>query len=132
MADMNAGMFATYGILTAYISRLKSGKGQYLEVSLVEAALAYTVWESSSFFATGTVPGPLGSAHRLSAPYQALRTSDGFINIGAPNQSNFERLCRSIGRDELIEQNEYRDNASRLENREQLEQDLEETMMQQN
>ncbi len=130
MADMNAGMFATYGILTAYINRLKSGKGQYLEVSLVEAALAYTVWESSSFFATGTVPGPLGSAHRLSAPYQALKTSDGFINIGAPNQSNFERLCRAIGRDELIEREEYKDNASRLEHREQLEADLEETMTQ--
>lgn len=131
MADMNAGMFSTYGILTAYISRLKTGKGQYLEVSLVESALAYTVWESSSYFATGNVPGPLGSAHRLSAPYQALKTSDGFINIGAPNQSNFERLCRAIGRDELIDREEYKDNASRLENREQLERDLEETMTQQ-
>ena len=128
IADMNAGMFATYGILTAYINRLKSGKGQYLEVSLLEAALAYTVWESSSYFATGTVPGPLGSAHRLSAPYQALQTSDGFINIGAPNQSNFERLCRAIGRDELIDREEYKDNASRLVHREQLEHDLEETM----
>lgn len=131
VADMNAGMFATYGILTAYINRLKTGKGQYLEVSLVEAALAYTVWESSSYFATGNVPGPLGSAHRLSAPYQALKTSDGFINIGAPNQSNFERLCRAIGREELIDREEYKDNASRLEHREQLERDLEETMTQQ-
>lgn len=128
VADMNAGMFSTYGILTAYINRLKSGKGQYLEVSLLEAALAYTVWESSSYFVTGNVPGPLGSAHRLSAPYQALKTQDGFINIGAPNQSNFERLCRAIGRDELIERDEYRDNASRLTHREQLETDLEETM----
>ncbi len=131
MADMNAGMFSTYGILTAYINRLKTGKGQYLEVSLVEAALAYTVWESSSYFVTGNVPGPLGSAHRLSAPYQALRTSDGFINIGAPNQSNFERLCRAIGRSELIERDEYKDNASRLVNREKLEHDLEETMTKQ-
>lgn len=131
MADMNAGMFATYGILTAYINRLKTGKGQYLEVSLLEAALAYTVWESSSYFATGVVPGPLGSAHRISAPYQALKTSDGYINVGAPNQSNYERLCRALGRDELIERAEYRDNASRLANREQLETDLEETMTQQ-
>ncbi|MDA1296479.1 MAG: CoA transferase [Chloroflexi bacterium] len=131
VADMNAGMFATYGILTAYINRLKTGKGQYIEVSLLEAALAYTVWESSSYFATGAIPGPLGSAHRLSAPYQALRTSDGFINIGAPNQSNFERLCRALGRDELIEREEYRDNANRLANREKLEKDLEETMTKQ-
>ena len=128
VADMNAGMFATYGILTAYINRLKTGKGQYLEVSLLEAALAYTVWESGSYFATGNVPGPLGSAHRLSAPYQALRTSNGFINIGAPNQSNWERLCRAIGREDLLEREEYCDNASRLNNRIQLEADLEETM----
>ena len=131
IADMNAGMFSTYGILTAYINRLKTGKGQYLEVSLLEAALAYTVWESSSYFATGDVPGPLGSAHRLSAPYQALRTSDGFINIGAPNQSNFERLCKALGREELIAREEYKDNASRLVNRAALEADLEETMTQQ-
>ncbi len=131
MADLNAGMFATYGILTAYINRLKTGKGQYLEVSLLESALAYTVWESSSYFATGNVPEPLGSAHRLSAPYQALKTSDGFINIGAPNQSNFERLCHAIGRPELIEREEYIDNAGRLTHREQLEHDLEETMTQQ-
>lgn len=131
MADMNAGMFATYGILTAYINRLKTGKGQYVEVSLLEAALAYTVWESSSYFATGVVPGPLGSAHRLSAPYQALKTSDGYINVGAPNQSNFERLCSALGRDELIQREEYRDNASRLAHREQLETALEETLTEQ-
>jgi crotonobetainyl-CoA:carnitine CoA-transferase CaiB-like acyl-CoA transferase len=128
VADMNAGMFATYGILTAYINRLKTGKGQYLEVSLLEAALAYTVWESSSYLATGEVPGPLGSAHRLSAPYQALRTADGYLNIGAPNQSNFERLCRALDRVDLIKNDLYRDNASRMQNREQLERDLEETM----
>ena len=60
IADMNAGMFSAYGILTAYINKLRRGDGQYLEVSLLEAAIAYTVWESSSYFATGVVPGPLG------------------------------------------------------------------------
>ena len=83
-----AGEQLSVAIIAALLYRWRTGKGQYLEVSLLEAALAYTVWESSSYFATGEVPGPLGSAHRLSAPYQALRTSDGFINIGAPNQSN--------------------------------------------
>ena len=128
IADMNAGMFATYGILTAYINRLRKGEGQYLEVSLLEAAIAYTVWESSSFFATGGVPGPLGSSHRLSAPYQALRTKDGHINIGAPNQSNFERFCRAIDRIDLIDSAEFQDNASRLTNRAALEVELEKTL----
>lgn len=130
MADLNAGLYATYGILTAYINRLKTGKGQYLEVSILEAALAYTVWESSSYWATGITPGPLGSAHRLSAPYQAIRTSDGHINLGAPNQSNWERLCEAIGRADLLEDAQYADNAGRLTNQAQLETDLESTFVQ--
>jgi len=128
MADLNAGMFATYGILTAYVSRLKTGKGQYIETSLLEAAISYTIWESSIFFATGEVAEPLGSAHRLSAPYQALKTSDGYINIGAPNQSNWERFCKTIRRDDLLEDIKYQDNASRLINRQQLVSDLEKTL----
>ena len=128
MADLNAGMFATYGILTAYVNRLKTGKGQYIETSLLEAAISYTIWESSIFFATGEVAKPLGSAHRLSAPYQALKTSDGYINIGAPNQSNWERFCKTIGRDDLLEDIKYQDNASRLINRQQLADDLEKTL----
>ena len=127
MADMNAGLYSTYGILTAYINRLKSGKGQYLEVSILEAAMAYTVWESSYYFATGDVPGPLGSAHRLSAPYQAFRTSDGFINLAAPNQSNWERMCVATGRDDLLNDPDYADNAARLLNKAQLEAELEST-----
>lgn len=129
VADLNAGMFASYGILSAYINRLRTGKGQYLEVSLLEAALAYTVWESSSYFATGNIPGPLGSAHRASAPYQALRTSDGYINVGAPNQSNWIRLINAIGRPDLQEDPRFIDNASRLVNREELEVELEKTMV---
>ena len=82
MADLNAGLYSAYGILSAYIHRMKTGEGQFLEVSIMEAALAYTVWESASYFATGQIPPPLGSSHRLSAPYQALRTSDGHITIG--------------------------------------------------
>ena len=129
IADMNAGMFATYGILTAYINRLRKGEGQYLEVSLLEAAIAYTVWESSSYFATGRVPEPLGSSHRLSAPYQALRTKDGHINIGAPNQSNYERFCHAIDRADLIGHDKFKDNASRLVNRDALEVELEKTLV---
>ena len=62
----------------------------------MEAGVAYTVWESSVYFADGEIPGPLGSAHRgLSAPYQALRTKDGYLNIGAATQPTWEQLCRA-------------------------------------
>lgn len=127
IADMNAGMFSVYGILSAYIHKLKTGEGQYLEISLLEAALAYTVWESAGYFATGEVAGPLGSSHRNSAPYQALKTKDGHIVVGAPNQPNWERLANVFSRADLIERDEYKDNASRLVNRAALEAELEST-----
>ena len=128
IADMNAGMFATYGILTAYINKLRTKKGQYLEISLLEAAIAYTVWESAGYFATGDIAEPLGSSHRNSAPYQALKTKDGHINVGAPNQSNWERFANAIERSDLVTRNECKDNASRLVNRESLERELELTL----
>jgi crotonobetainyl-CoA:carnitine CoA-transferase CaiB-like acyl-CoA transferase len=127
IADMNAGMFSVYGILSAYIHKLKTGEGQYLEISLLEAALAYTVWESAGYFATGEIAGPLGSSHRNSAPYQALKTKDGHIVVGAPNQPNWERLANVFSRADLIERDEYKDNASRLVNRADLEAELEST-----
>ena len=128
IADMNAGMFATYGILTAYINKLRTKKGQYLEISLLEAAIAYTVWESAGYFATDDIAEPLGSSHRNSAPYQALKTKDGHINVGAPNQSNWERFADAIQRSDLIARNDFKDNASRLVNRESLEAELELTL----
>ena len=125
MADLNAGMFAAYGILSAYIHRLKTGEGQYLEVSLLESALAYMVWESGIYFTTGDVSRPLGSAHRLSAPYQSLKTRDGYINVGAPNDTNWERLAHTMGRVDLLEDDRFTDNAGRMANRSDLEVELE-------
>ena len=101
ITDLTAGMYGAYGILNAYIHRLRTGQGQLVDTSLMEAGIAYTFWESSVYFATGEVPGPLGSAHRLSAPYQALRTTDGYINVGAANQSTWEGLCKALGREDL-------------------------------
>ena len=101
ICDLNAGMFAAIGILTAYVNRLRTGTGQHVDTSLLEGGIAYTFWESAMYFATGEPPGPMGSAHRLTAPYQAFETADGYINVGAANQANWERLCAAIGRDEL-------------------------------
>ena len=102
ITDLNAGLFTAYGILAAYVNRLKTGRGQHVDSSLMEAGVAYTMWESAIFFATGRSPGPNGSAHQISAPYQALPVSDGYITVGGANQRNWERFCRAIGREELI------------------------------
>ena len=103
ITDLTAGVLAANGVLAAYIHALKTGQGQQVDTSLMEAGVAYTVWESSVYFADGEIPGPLGSAHRVSAPYQALRTKDGYLNIGAATQPTWEQLCRAIGLEGLIE-----------------------------
>lgn len=114
IADLNAGMFSANAILSAYIYRLKTGRGQHVDASLLDSGIAYTLYESASYFATGEVARPVGSAHRMIAPYQAFATSDGYINIGAANQSNWERMCRAIGREDLLEHPRFSSNAERM------------------
>ncbi len=113
IADLNAGMYAAYGVLCAYIHRLRTGKGQLVDTSLFEAGIAYTIWESAQYFATGEAPRPMGSAHRLSAPYQAFPTADGHLTVGGANQSTWEKLCRALEREDLALDPRFRDNASR-------------------
>ena len=130
LCDLNAGMFAAIGILTAYINRLKTGEGQHVDTSLLEGGIAYTFWESAMYFATGEVPGPKGSAHRLTAPYQAFETSDGYVNIGAANQANWERLCTAIERNELVSDPRFTRPSDRMNNLDALISTLEQTFSQ--
>jgi crotonobetainyl-CoA:carnitine CoA-transferase CaiB-like acyl-CoA transferase len=96
----------------------------------LEAGIAYTIWESSGYFTDGEVPGPLGSAHRVSAPYQALRTKDGYINIGAATQPTWEQLCRAVGKEELIDDPRFKSNGDRKIREGELAALLEETFCQ--
>ena len=98
IGDLSAGLFCAVGILSALHARERTGRGQYVDTSLFEGALALSIWESAELWATGRVPGKLGSAHRLTAPYQALRTRDGYITVGGNTQKLFERLCAVLGR----------------------------------
>ena len=129
ITDLNAGLFTAFGVLAAYVNRLKTGTGQHVDSSLLEAGVAYTFWESAIYFATGSPPGPNGSAHQLSAPYQALPTSDGYLTIGGATQSNWARLCRAVGRAELLSDPRFTLNADRMANRAALERTLSETFM---
>ena len=98
MSDLNAGLYASHAILAALLSRIRTGEGQFIDTSLFEAALAYTLWESNEYWATGTAPQRLGTAHRLAAPYQVFATASGWIAIGAANQRNWEHLARALDR----------------------------------
>jgi crotonobetainyl-CoA:carnitine CoA-transferase CaiB-like acyl-CoA transferase len=116
ICDINAGMLAALGIVSAYVHRQKTGAGQLVDTSLYEAGIQQTYWQSAIYFATGTSPGPSGSAHILSAPYQAFRAADGWLNIGGANQANWERLARVLGAAELIEDARFRTNGDRMKN----------------
>ena len=116
IADLGAGMFAAYGILAAYVHRLKTGEGQVVDASLLEAAVALTVWEAAEYWGSGAVPGPRGSAHRLVAPYQAVESADGHFNVGAANQANYERLCAALGRPDLLTDPRFAGNPERVRN----------------
>jgi len=131
ITDLNAGIYAAFGIMNAYVSRLKTGVGQHIDASLLEAGIAYTIWESAMFFATGVPPGPVGSGHHLSAPYQAFATKDSYIMIGGANQANWERLCGAIGREDLLEEERFASNALRMQNVVPLEDTLQDTLSQQ-
>ena len=131
ITDLTAGLLAANGILSAYIYALRTGQGQQVDTSLLEAGVAYTVWESAVYFAEGAIPGPLGSAHRLSAPYQSLRTSDGYLNLGAATQPTWEQLCRAIGQERLIDDERFRQPWDRKARETELAALLEETFSQQ-
>jgi crotonobetainyl-CoA:carnitine CoA-transferase CaiB-like acyl-CoA transferase len=116
VADINAGILAFGGVLAAYIHKLKTGRGQLVDTSLMEAALQQTYWQAAIYFATGASPGPTGSAHVLTAPYQAFRTSDGWINIGGANQANWERIAEVLGHPEWRDDPRFATNAARMQN----------------
>jgi crotonobetainyl-CoA:carnitine CoA-transferase CaiB-like acyl-CoA transferase len=116
IADINAGIFAALGIVAALHARQHTGRGQVVETSLMEAAIQQTYWQAAIYFATGVNPGPSGSAHILTAPYQAFPTADGWINVGGANQSNWERIVKVIGRPELAADERFRTNGDRMRN----------------
>jgi crotonobetainyl-CoA:carnitine CoA-transferase CaiB-like acyl-CoA transferase len=116
IADINAGILATVGITAAYAHKLKTGRGQVVDTSLMEAALQQTYWHAAIYFATGESVGPTGSAHLLTAPYQAFRASDGWINIGGANQANWERITDVLGHPEWRADPRFADNSARMKN----------------
>jgi crotonobetainyl-CoA:carnitine CoA-transferase CaiB-like acyl-CoA transferase len=116
VADINAGILAVGGIVAAYVHKLKTGQGQIVDTSLMEAALQQTYWQAAIYFATGESPGPTGSAHVLTAPYQAFRASDGWINIGGANQANWERIAEVLGYREWCADPRFATNSARMAN----------------
>jgi crotonobetainyl-CoA:carnitine CoA-transferase CaiB-like acyl-CoA transferase len=128
IADLSVGLIATNGILAALIARGKTGRGQHIDTSLFESALAMSVWESTEYWATGEAPHAMGSAHRLSAPYQAFRTGDGYVTLAALTPVQWQRLCTTLGRDGLATEPRFETNVARMANRAALVREIEDAL----
>ncbi len=116
VTDITAGILACVGILAALHSRASTGKGQLVDTSLFEAGIIHTYWQSALCFATGQPPGPMGSRHPLNAPYQAFPTADGWITVGAANQTNWLRLVAALEATKLGDDPRFITNADRMRN----------------
>jgi formyl-CoA transferase len=125
LTDLTAGLLALQAILAAYVHRQRTGEGQYIDTSLLEAGIALSIWESAQYFSGGGTPEPMGSAHRMFAPYQAIRCADGYINLGAANTRTWERLARALGRPDLVDRPEYATAEDRVRNRHRLAEEIE-------
>jgi formyl-CoA transferase len=125
IADLSAGLYAANGILAALVTRERTGNGQYLETSLFESALALSVWETAEYWATGEAPQPLGTAHRLNAPYQVFRTRDGHVTVAALSDQQWQQLCRVVDRPALATDARFASNGARMTNRPALTRELE-------
>ena len=117
LTDLGAGLFAVIGILAAIEARHRTGAGQYIDTSLADAGVALSVWEATEYFGGAGVPTALGSAHRMNAPYQAIRCADGYLTLGGANERIFRRICDVLGHPEWAAAPEFADNASRVRHR---------------
>src|SRR5262249_15361206 len=124
LSDITAGILAAMGILAAYAHRLKTGEGQWVETSIYEAALVQTYWQSANAIATGGAPAEMGSAHPLSAPYQAFEASDGWIVVGGANQKNWLLVLDVLDAPELASDPRFLSGADRMAHLQELEAEL--------
>jgi crotonobetainyl-CoA:carnitine CoA-transferase CaiB-like acyl-CoA transferase len=120
LTDLGAGLFTLSAILAALHYRDRTGRGQHIDTSLLEAGVALSIWEATQYFAEGNIPQAMGSAHRMSAPYQAIRCADGYITLAAANDRLFVRLCSLLGRPEWATEDDFSDDTHRVRNRDAL------------
>ena len=121
VTDLGAGLFAVVGILSALRARHRTGRGQLVDTSLFEAGVALSQWEATQYWYTGEVPRGLGTAHRLNAPYQALRASDGHFTVGAANDNLWPRFAALLDLAHLVEDPRFDSVPNRLRHRAELE-----------
>jgi len=120
IADILTGMTAMQAIYLALFARERDGKGRYLDISLLDSTVQALTFQASAHLIAGLNPGRVGNRHPSIAPYQTFRASDGYFNLAAANDGQFQRLCQLIGNRPLAEDPRFKENRARVENRELL------------
>jgi crotonobetainyl-CoA:carnitine CoA-transferase CaiB-like acyl-CoA transferase len=120
IADIAAGLFAALGVMTALLEREASGKGQWVQSSLLQSGIALLDFQAARYLMKGEVPPQVGNDHPTSMPTSAYRTADGYLNIGAAGEGIWKRLCEALGRADLLSLPEFKSNEKRAQNRERL------------
>jgi crotonobetainyl-CoA:carnitine CoA-transferase CaiB-like acyl-CoA transferase len=128
ISDLLGGIFAAHGIQLALLAREKSGRGQLVDTSLLEATIGVLSWGAGMYFESGRSPGPAGHHHPLTAPAGRFRARDGYLIIAAANDAIFDRLALALGHPEWAADERFRDVGARLRNRPALFAALEEAL----
>ena len=121
IADINAGILAAFGVLGAYIHKLKTGAGQRVDTSLLQASIQQTYWFAAGYFGSGQIGKPSGTAHPLIAPYQVFQCADGQLALGGANHANWVRITEVLGHPEWQQDSRFEMPAQRLACRADLE-----------
>jgi len=124
VADVTAGLFAALGIMTALLERERSGKGQWVQSSLLQAGITLTDFQAARYLKEGEVAPQVGNDHPTSMPTSAYRTADGHINVAASGEGMWKRLCAAIGREDLLARPEFKDQPARAKNRKALNEEI--------
>jgi crotonobetainyl-CoA:carnitine CoA-transferase CaiB-like acyl-CoA transferase len=117
LCDLVCALYGALAAVAALYARRETGVGQFIDVSLLEAGVSFAVWEAGKFFATGEIPEPLGSAHQSNAPYQAIRSADGWLTVGAATQKTWIAFCGALRLERMITDPRYADMNARHRNR---------------
>lgn len=120
IADVSAGLYAALGIFTALLEREVSGEGQWVQSSLLQAGIGLLDFQAARYVMSGEVPKPMGNDHPTSMPTSAYRTADGFINVACSGDGMWTRLCKALGREDLLAAPDYKTNELRSANRKAL------------
>ncbi|MGH8687630.1 MAG: CaiB/BaiF CoA transferase family protein [Burkholderiales bacterium] len=129
VADVSAGLFAALGIMTALLERERSGRGQWVQSSLLQAGITLTDFQAARYLKEGEVAPQVGNDHPTSMPTSAYRTADGHINVAAAGEGMWKRLCAAIGREDLLARPEFADAPARAENRKALNEEIDRALV---